>query len=559
MQLFKFYLAGVFSVLSLTTILGQIQDDPILKVIKSEVDRNKDGLHAGNLDYPFWISYRFLKASRTTVVASEGYLLSKETRQNNSGAASLLMGDYTFNNNNYQSYNPASRSTIGETNIESALKYAIWSQLDPAYKRTAEIFERKKVQIAQQNIPEEELKIHDWDQSTPVQYYQKREFQGVNLDFLSDYCRKASLALCKDRLIIASEFRAETIQGDYYYYSTDGFMYRLPVSFIELSASVECLSGDGQKMAEEYCYYFDETKDIIPIEALCAEIIKYNELLIEESKAPLLSDSYSGPVLYEGTAVSEAVRQCFINKNNGLLAKRKEISQSSTYESSGNSENQMEQMMNKKVADRRLDFISMTGTTRWNGEKLIGYTPIDAQGVKPDSSLILIEKGVLRNLLSDRKPTKTNPKSNGHSLFNIDSPDANLGAGVLRLKASQTIPEKVLKDSLLAAAKEEGYDFAYLYKGYTHMSGCFLYKVYQDGREEMVRNGSINDLNQKQFKYILHIGAEESIQNTMTEENRISLIVPCGIIFEELEIVRNNNVTLTKPYIVPRPEIKSEK
>jgi len=130
---------------------------------------------------------------------------------------------------------------------------------------------------------------------------------------------------------------------------------------------------------------------------------------------------------------------------------------------------------------------------------------------------------------------------------------------VLQVKASQTIPQNAMKDSLLMAARDEGYHYAYIYRGYEHMSGCFLYKIGQDGREKMVRNFSINDFSQKQFKYILHIGREEVLHNTLNGNTKISLILPCSIIFKDLEIVRRSNVSLSKPYLVPRPEIKSGK
>jgi len=556
MSIHKLILAGFLSISYFAPVRSQLQDDPILQAIKSEVDRNKEGLHAGKLEPPFWISYRFLNASRMTVIASEGYLIYQDISQNNSGISDILVGNTQLNNNNFQSYYNKKNLKVGETNLESALKYAIWNQLDADYKKAAEDLEKKKTQITQQNIPLEDLKINDWDESMPQQYYQKQVIQKIDPHFWESYCRKASLALCKDTAIIENEFKAEIIQGDYYYYSTDGFMYRLPMRLIKLTGNVKCRTKDGQEMEERYCYYFDNLNDVIPIENLCTEILQYNKLLIEESEAPIIPEAYSGPVLYEENAVSEAVENCYINNDNGLMAKRKEISQTRNSGYSGNAENRIGQMMYKKVADRRLDFISMTGKSRWNGQKLLGYTPIDAQGVKPDSSFVLIENGILKNLLSNRTPTKTNPKSNGHSMFYMGSPETGLGIGVLRLKVTQGIPKEALKDSLLAAAKEEGYDFAYLYRGYAHMSGCFLYKVYTDGHEEMVRNFSINDLNQKQFKYILQFGAEDYVRNTITGENITTLIVPYGIIFKELEIIRNNNVTLNKPYIVARPERK---
>jgi len=368
MSITKKTITVILSLLSLSFVQAQVQNDPVLNAIKNEVDRNKVGLHVGNLNHPFWISYRLMNASRTVIVAAGGNLVSKETRQNNIGSADLLMGDYAFNNNNYQFNKPIGSMRVGETNLEAAVKIAIWTQLDPLYKKTAEAFERKKVQIIQQNIPKEELEIHDFDQSSPVQYYQKQELQEIDLDALGEYCRKASKALSENQAIISSDFRMEILQGDLYYYSTDGFTYRLPLRYVEMIGNVECRSEEGQKLSERYSYYFDDLKDITPIEELCQQMQLFNGYLIEESKAPEISEAYSGPILYEGNALTNAIEAQFLNKENGLLAKRREIPET---RNSGYSENRMEQMIGKKVADRRLNFISMTGRSQWNGQKTV--------------------------------------------------------------------------------------------------------------------------------------------------------------------------------------------
>ena len=564
MKLYKILVSGLITILSSGAVQGQIQSDPILQSIKKEVDRNKAGLHIGTLATPFWISVRFLNSEYLNVSAVNGDLVSQAMAPENIGSTSILVGDYKRNNNSYQSFNPYEdrRLYVGNTKIESALAYEIWGRLDPAYKSAAESLERKKVLITQQNIAEEELAIHDWDQSTPTQYYEKQVTQKLNMDYWTDYCRKASLAIYSDPAIIGGDFRVIITQGDCYYYSTDGFMYRVPTRYIRLLGEARCRTNDGQDLNRFYQYFYNDMSDVPSIEDLCTEIKNFNKLLVEESKAPVITDSYSGPVLFEGTAVSDAIRAYFIDKDNGLLAKRKPLTQSEDmygYSRSGNSENRMEQMMNKKVADRRFDFISMTGTPQWNEKKLMGYTSIDAQGVKPDSSLTLIENGILKRMLSDRTPTKTNPKSNGHNLFKINSPNSDLSAGVLRVKASGTVPKKDLKDSLISTAKDEGYDFAYMRRGYDHMLGFFVFKIHPDGSEEMVRNADINDLSQKQFKYINEISSEECLYNTEVNDTKCSLIVPYGLIFKELEIVKNNSIKKNKPFLLPRPDRKIKK
>lgn len=552
MKLYHYFLTGIATVLLGGPIQAQIQTDPILQSMKSELDRNQAGLHVGELAKPFWIASRFLNTEYLNIYAVHGDIIYQSAGPENMGITDILVGDAKRNNSAMGRFN------TGKTNLESALKYVLWSQLDGSYKRAAESLERMKVQITQQNIAEEELAIHDWDESTPNQYYQKQVPQKLDQTYWTDYCSKASNAVFSDTAIISGDFRVIITQGDCYFYSTDGFYYRLPTRYIRLMGYARCRTKDGQDLTRNYLYCYNDINDVPKIEDLCKDIVGFNKLMIEESNAPTISDSYSGPVLFEGTAVSDAFRAYFINSGNGLLAKRKPLIQSDYYYDGGNSDNRMEQMINKKVADRRFDFVSMTGTPQWNGKKLLGYTPIDAEGVKPDSSLVLIENGILKNLLSDRTPTKTNPKSNGHNLFKVNNPSSGLGVGVLRIKASKTTPAKNMKDSLISAAKDEGYDFAYLRRGFDHLGGFFVYKVFSDGHEEMVRNAEINDLGQKQFKYINEISSEECLYNTEVEDNKCSLITPYSLIFKELEITKNSEIKKNKPFILPRPIRKKE-
>jgi hypothetical protein len=79
-----------------------------------------------------------------------------------------------------------------------------------------------------------------------------------------------------------------------------------------------------------------------------------------------------------------------------------------------------------------------------------------------------------------------------------------------------------------------------------------IYKVYvADGREELVRGATISGITIKNFKHILGTSDGEIIVNDNYDGG--TYIVPDGVLFEDVDITRNNDIHFNKPYIVQKP------
>jgi hypothetical protein len=296
--------------------------------------------------------------------------------------------------------------------------------------------------------------------------------------------------------------------------------------------------------------------------------------------------------MFEGEAVGEIVSQCFVDNPNGLLAARKPIVSNPVlnqrYGQYLPQENKLEQLSDKKVISREFTVASVLDRNNYGGTPLIGYYELDAQGVVPAAKTVLIENGVLKALLTDRTPTLRNKTSNGHNVFflNGSSLTGTLGSGIIELSSSETKSYTALKEALIAAAKEEDYEYAYIVRKMANpMAGVpglsafvpssntgtfvvsrplYVYRItVKDGKEELIRSTKISDLSLKSFKRIIGVADTQQVYNILQKGKLgnygsfsgapASFIVPKAIVFQELEIEKDKDIVLKKEPVVPSP------
>ena len=538
------------------------ENDPQLTSIKTEIDRNMKGLKLKNMAGPFYIEYRMGDIKSINIRATRGNLIGSYLYAFRNGAPTVLVGDYNMNNLNavtsydqlygYGNY-PAG---MVQGDNDAVIRTTIWKGLDSKYKTAAELYSNKKGLLNQMTIPEEERNIPDFQQmtaSTHIFPARPIEFKKTELE---NYIKKASEVFKEYKELNNSEVSLYGVNGEKRYYNSEGTICHYPDNLIWITISTRSQTTDGQEMQQEKALLFEsieELPDQATLQAICKE---QAELMIKKLAANMIKEAYVGPVLFEGEAVADLLEKYMADSEKGILAKRKVIAsdEMSRYGGSMLNENSLESMVNKKVISRDLSLTSLTGTAEYKGKKLLGHYEVDAQGVVPDKELVLIEDGVLRNMLMNRTPTKKFRKSNGHARVSIDNNRVTLQPGVLRLscKSGQS-PEKI-KKQLIAAAKEEDYPYAYIVRKINGDTPSELYRInVKDGSEELVRGANIQNMTLRSFKRVSAVGNKENICNRMTGGVKSTYIVPSSLLFDEVDIVRDAKLVLKKDYIVDKP------
>jgi predicted Zn-dependent protease len=518
------------------------QDNAIISAIKSEVDRNKAELKIDKLKPPFFINYAIIDFKRVDILASSGSLIQSGEGAIKVGFSNLLVGDYDRNNSNFRQ-NSFARSITVE-NDARGIATAIWDNLDRAYKNAAENYEAKIAVIAQQNLEEEELNLPDMEQTAPVTMIIEPTKMNLDKKYWENFAISSSAIMKKYPDILRSAVDINVVDHVVYSYNTENTMLATPAPYYCLHLSLYTITDDGQELSDHLHIEhgsFEQMPSLQEFIDTCESFVKY---FIELKNAPIITEAYTGPVLFEGMAVPEALQTHFLQST--LLASRKPIG--------GQGGNNTEMMKDKKLTSRSLTIKSLSGTETYKGKKLDGYYPVDAEGVVPDKELVLVENGVLRNMLTGRTPTKKFRHSNGHMRVNFNSMSQRVGPGNILLTSADSYSPDELKRKLLNAAKEEDLDYAYIVRRYRGNGPLSIYRIYvSDGREELLRGAILPDFNIKSFKRTLGASNQELIYNTFRFGNFTTYIVPTGLLFEELEVSRNNNITFKKPFIVPKP------
>lgn len=611
----KFYIYLLIILLPSALLFNQEDSRGIiLKAMKDEMSRNITRLSIENLKKPFFISYNIhdqrvfsIKSSLGAIIQSvESPLRKLDTR--------VIVGDYKRTQENFFSmeggdfYNPSGSLPI--ENDYDGIRRVLWKSTDNAYKKAAESYESKISALKQQKMSPEDSALNDFSAVPKL----RKTLPPRTFKFEKDKWEKAakelSIIFNKYHDIFKSEVLITFLQGDEFILNSEGTEVIFPFSLASVQVNATTQAEDGEPLNDQVLYYQLTPNDLPDIQKMKADVKQMADNIIALRKAKPFTESYSGPVLFEGDAMGEMVSQRFFGGSEDLISIRKQVF--------GNPQMLMfaDQMIGKSIEDKigkkiLPDYISIKATPKradFNGINLIGAYQIDMEGVEPPDELSIIENGTLKTLLNDRTPIPKVESSNGHKRINLggSSIESTIAPGVIELTSSKTIPSGDIKKKLIEIAKENNLEYAIIVRklksnssgistgldeaslGSMNMRGSkkgtlskpiSLYKVYvDDGREELVRNVELGAISMPALKKIKVVSDKNIAFNTLLtksggsgsmfsfvfsfldgdEEWNLngvpsSFIIPDGMIVDELEVQKAERIITTKLPIVENP------
>lgn len=555
----------LFSSLGLCSLHAASADnDSVLTSMQTEINRSMEGLKMANAASPCFIDFLLTDLNTVYIKAVRGEVLYANRNSHRNGLPTVLVGDYQNTNQNVimnyqQLYSYGGNATnVVFGNDDSVVRTCIWQVLDKNYKSAAELYANKMGLIKQTEIPEEDRNIPDFQRMEATRKLFPVQQQTFDLNQLKEYIRQASAVFKEYSELNDSYIYLYAGSADVRYSNSEGTLCRYPDNLISLSIGARAQSADGEEI-KEYIQLLYSSPSELPTQKELENICRAKAGLIQQKLAsPMVKDSYVGPVLFEGEAVADLVERYFADASKGIISRRKGIASAEISRYYSNNPalegNLLEPMINKKVVSRDLTLSAMSGTPEYRGQKLLGYYPIDVQGVEPDKELALIKEGVLKNMLTMRTPTRQFRTSNGHARSPINGGNLFLSPGVLRLSSKTSCTPDELKKRLIAAAKEEDYSYAYIVRKITDNTPSQLYRVnVSDGSEELVRGATIKDLSLRTFKRISGVSGEENIYNRIRNDIKSTYITPSAILLDEVDIAKDSKLVLKKSYAVDKP------
>jgi predicted Zn-dependent protease len=551
------------------------------RAMEDEMVENFEQLHLPGMQAPYFISYRITDAVASVATASLGATIRSFQKPLRTQKTEILAGNNQLNNTHFQNFNSYSRynSKIAIENSYWNIRRSLWKSADNAYKAAAENYENKVSAIAQQNLPAELVSLPDRAMPSPTEYVKENEAFKPVISNLENMAQVVSVVFKEYPNITNTGAMVYQYRADVLYLNSEKTQYQQPFNLAGIKVFAETSAPDGEPLTDCFTLYAPAPEQLPDLPELIERAHAMARQLETLRTASPVEEIYSGPVLFTDEAVAEMVAHAFIDNPSGILAARTSITANDRQRSNASQDNKTERLMNKKVIAGTLSLTALDRLTHYQGVPLIGSYQMDAEGVEPPAQLPIIKEGVLQTLLSDCTPTRSTKTSNGHRRLALSGGaiTTSLCAGVLELSGNKKESYNKLKKRLLALAKEEDYEYAYIIRkvannnsGTAGATPVYVYQVsVKDGSEKPVRMVKMSDLTLKDFKQVEGISNEQQAVNMLLKgkpENRLygnrdmpmygvpcSLIVPKAILFKELELEKEQNITLKKMPVVPNP------
>ncbi|MYD97631.1 MAG: hypothetical protein F4X98_09625 [Gammaproteobacteria bacterium] len=554
----------------------------LMQAMRDELARSMEQLQLADAEKPYFLAYRVHETTSSNASASLGGLLNVSSGFGRQLVVELRVGDYDFDNTNFMSMTrptgmaPVVVSLSVDDNYDT-LRRQIWLATDTAYKRAWDQLGAKRAALQNQTQVE---KVPDFSREEPYQYDGLTQ-AGLDTEPISALAVEVSAAMRGMAHLSRSEVRVGASLDRTWFVNSEGSEFVRETPFVGLQALAGSQADDGTEIQDAVAVRGRRWEDLPDAATLVDRVRAMAGRLAERREAPYL-DRYSGPVLFEGQAAAELVSQ--------VLAPRLISFRLPTLDTP-QAEQLLAQYRNPfldKIGSRVLPrFLSVTTDAtlkEYEGVPLHGHQVVDDDAV-PTRPILLIERGALKTLLSTRVPLAELPQSSGSRWRDTPMPSN------LFVNATRGLEAEELNEELFALVADFGVDHAVVVRRIgTRLArfdfgagGAFsvggessrveplieAYKVFPDGRKELLRLASLPTIAESDFKDIVAVSAATSLHDAGFSPASaagmpgmiggpswpISVSTP-ALLFEELTVKRPTG-SIPKPPVTPHPLAKT--
>ena len=557
------FISPLLALLVFFTTTSSAETD-VIETMNEELQRAFDALQQEEVP-PYYISYEITGDESVNVSGSFGSVHTQNTLSQAVLDIDMRVGSYELDNTReVRGAGGGGFRFMGSTPIPvddaEALRTALWFHTESKYRGAIERLSRVKAALKDQ--VEKEDKSDDFS-SAPVAV-SIDEYQPLqsDADAWADKIRRYTKPFAQSENIIRNR---ATISGNTerrWFVNSEGTKTLLVSTFYQLSISASSKADDGM-ILPLYSTYHARTLDALPSdEEILRDVAEMIDNLEKLREAPLV-DPYTGPAILSGRATGVFFHEILGHRLEGHRQKSEDEGQT------------FKKKLGEPLLPETFTVVFDPHMKKYGDEDLIGHYTYDNEGVK-GQRVVVIENGILKGFLMSREPIAGFPASNGHGR-------KNYGRAVVARQSNMIVeidnpytPEE-LKELLLERVKEEGKEFGLYFDniqgGFTYtgrgMPNSFnvdpvlVYKIYADGREEMVRGVDLIGTPLTSFSHI-EAGADDmaifnGICGAESGSVPVSAIAP-SILVGQIEVQKassSRNIPPILPSPVRRPDPQS--
>jgi len=521
-------------------------DDPMLKAMQAELDREKAQLVLPGMQRPFFIEYRLDDFSSYEAVANYGALTREEEGHQRIVRVSIRIGDYTVDSSSGRG--EGSMQLAPQDNDPAALRYALWTATDDAYKNALRAYSAKRAAMERFQTARAEKDFSEEKPLVRIEPLRKLEINRAEwrkriIDASGLYATAPEVRSVAP-LVQYSTANVRGMVLNRYIVNTEGTAVRYGMSGYNNAISVSTQADDGMRLSRDNGSVAVTAAELESWPSFRKRVIDDIQSLDALRKAPLVdSEDYHGPVLFSGDSAADVMNRLFVGN---VEADRPDMGTnartSGAYTSS----------YRARVLPEFLNVVDNPLQAKFDGRQLLGAYTIDDEGV-PAQSVNIVTAGKLENYLIGRTPVRDFPSSNGHGRA---APGAAVHSrsGVMIFSSTKPLSPADMNAKLLSMSKDQKRD-VYAVETMGGESPRLLYLVHPDGTRQLVRGATFDELDNRSLRSeIIAAGNDPYVSDTLGALPQTT-IVP-SLLFGDIGVKRANDEQQKLPYYPPPPPEK---
>lgn len=523
---------------------GQTADDVVLRAMRDELSRSR-GLKMLSLEAPYFIAYSIEDGTGFVASASLGGLVSVRNNRYRVPEIQVRVGDYKFDNTNFagSGFHSGTHYDIDRFPLENTygtLRRYLWLATDSAYKSAVEAISRKRAalkNIAVADAPD------DFAKAEPLKKVLEIRHSPFDEEAWTSRVRALSAIFQSYPAVKSSSVELSAGQSVQYLVNSEGAEVRIPDRLIYVLARAHAQAADGMAVRDAVLFQAEDFERM-PAEPELRRGVTALAASVSALAAAPKADEYSGPVLFEGAAASQLFAQVL---GDNLALTRRPVMEPGRQGFTPQSE--LEGRQGARILPESFDVQDDPTRKEWQGKPLFGSYEVDREGVAP-GPLSLVEKGVLKGFLLTRQPVAGFSGSNGRARLPGSFGADTAGVSNLFVRASDTTPLAELKKKLIELCRQRNKTYGVILRkldfpsaasfeevrrllGNSARSGgaghavsppVLAYRLYLDGREELVRGWRFRSLNARSLKDILAAGDDQNVFDFLNNQAPFALI-----------------------------------
>ena len=504
-------------------------EDRVMQAMRDELLRSMEHLRLEELNKPYFVSYAVEELSVTEASAEFGSLLSSDVSLQRWLNVEVRVGSYDLDSSNFMSsdsppfmFQSFRRARLPMEDNYLEIRRQLWLATDRAYKDAVENLAKKKAVLQSRTRSEE---LPDFSKEQPTTIEAAASPAAVGRKDVETLVRDLSSRFRKMPEIQHSEVQLYATISRTRYLNSEGSSFQRILPLVTLAAKATTQAADGMLLEDFVTVTRREMRDLPPTKELAASIDSMGVGLAALRQASLL-ELYNGPVLFEGPAAAELLAQVLLP---ALIAVRQPVrEQTGMPMFMQGASGSLGDKIGSLVLPRFLSVTDDPTQSEFKGAILAGSYTVDDEGV-PTRPTRLIEHGVLKTLLADRTPVTGVQNSTGNRRGGTIMPSnvimttedamnrAALVQKLLDLVQARGIEYGVLVRRMgNAYYKDPGDPFRSMFFPGSNDESAIegpieAYKLYPDGRQELIRNARISGIDPASFKDIVAASNEVSV------------------------------------------------